>query len=757
MVKTYKITIKLKSDTCFNSNSSVDGFENSKIYKDQEGYPYIPAKHFLGVLKSDINNWLKPSSTKEQIETIEEILEGKSDKIKVKWSDFMINQEVYNELQKFDSKYNKKLFLDNENEFNVDIKKSELLIENRSLIKTKNIKNNYLNSMEIITSGTVFSGLLSIDGYESEQQEYIYKELGRYMKLVDHIGTKKNRGFGKVEVEIDQVNGSSLISPRSVNKNSNWILYKMNLESPMKLISENGNEKFKTSTTYVPSSAMKGAYIGNLIKENLIKENEIIEFIKTSSFYNAYPMFQSYYAMPTPNIYRVSQNDLEKLKHQGDESKYFINGLFGKSDSEKKEIFCTIFDQIESNSKLTNKLEKLKYGETIEYKPGEYFYYENDTLHGFDVKKEVHSRKNQQNNDLYQYEVLSANQSYYGLIKLGEMSEKIKNNFIEMLNTISKLSLGSHKNLGYGQVKITEIMGFENIKDLELKLGIERELIEPTHENYIYSYFDLCADIKDKNKEILISGDKEIKTAYNRKLQSMIPSLEVYQRGSVIQSKDNSEDILKTKNNWDGYNYLIENPKFLKASAIKTEKMILNNNLINRYEGEEVATDFLQKIKWNYLKTYTDKKVAKYIETIGVDLSKEFVENLSHSAYFNLYEIYEVLKERLFNIKWQNKFNSMAKRNQLVRADLRIELGDKYIIGNLNLYDLLKTKENSKNLENSKEMRFYNDIKKSGEELIKFILNTYKISEDYDLNYYIESKLLYTILDQLFENTERKA
>jgi CRISPR/Cas system CMR subunit Cmr4 (Cas7 group RAMP superfamily) len=753
MVKKYIISINLKSDAHFDSHSSIAGIEHSKIYRDREGLPYLPAKHFIGVLKNQIEKWIKPSATDEEKELIEEIIEGKAESIKVNWSDFFIDEKIYGEVKKFKSlEKDDALFNQNrEQKFQISVDSSEVFTKKRSTIKSKDIKNKYLDSKEVIPAGIILLGTLAIDGYEKEEHYRIDELLKKWMGIVDHLGSKKNRGFGKVRVEVDGIVGSSLISPRNINNDARWIFYKMDLKSPLKLSKEGGVHNFESTNTYISADTIKGAFIGKLLQKGYLDENTVIDFIKGCKFYNSYPMIENRCAFPTPDIYRVYQQDIGKFNWNRDTTKYFISE-FDSNSSGKKERFCTVFDQLSKKSRM-------KYEDTVAYKPGEYFYYNDGTINAFDLTKEVHTRRDQKTNEIYQYELVPSEYSYYGVIELSDMQSNLKSKLIDMLNSISEIHIGSQRRLGYGSVRVTEVEGFENQNDLEMKLGIEKSKTNSESNNYYYSYSDLVGDVNDED---IIIGEKELKLGYNAKWKARIPSIEVYTRGAIIKSDKELENLIKEDDSATKYNYLIQSPKFLEAKAIKTIEISPNEIEVERKTMDTSNVELLQKLKYKYLEVYSDKQVEKYMQEIEINFEKSDLDKLSHIAYFNLYDIYIFLKERLFELNWLEKYDKEEKKCSLIKNELNHEIGNRYIVENLTIYELLGEKKFKSNLDNISENKLYRDMSACNEYLKKFIFESALKNGDLNnkyikLDYYMQNKLLYKILDDLFKEMKREA
>lgn len=758
MVKKYIISIKLKSDAHFDSHSSIAGLEHSKIYRDREGLPYLPAKHFIGVLKDQIEKWIKPSATDEEKELIEEIIEGKAESIKVNWSDFFIDEKIYGEVKKFESlEKDDALFNQNrEQKFQISVDSSEVYTKKRSTIKSKDIKNKYLDSKEVIPAGIILFGALTIDGYEKEEHYRIDELLKKWMGIVDHLGSKKNRGFGKVKVSLERIENIDGQGSQSIKNDAKWIFYKIDLKSPLKLSKEGGVHNFESTNTYISADTIRGAFIGKLIQKAHLDENTVIDFIKGCKFYNSYPMIENRCTFPTPDIYRVYQQDIGKFNWNRDTTKYFIKE-FENNSSGKRERFCTVFDQLSNKSSM-------KYEDTVSYKPGEYFYYNDDTINAFNLTKEVHTRRNQKTNEVYQYELVPSDYSYYGVIELSDMQSNLKSKLIDMLNSISEIHIGSHRRLGYGRVEITEVEGFENQNDLEMKLGIEKSKTNSKLSNYYYSYSDLVGDVNDED---IIIGEKELKLGYNAKWKATIPSIEVYTRGSIIKSDKELEDVMKVDDSAAKYNYLIQSPKFLEAKAIKTIEILPNDIEIERTTMETSNVELLRKLKYKYLEVYSDKQVEKYMKEIEINFGKQDLEELSHRAYFNLYDIYVFLKQRLFELKWSDKYDKAEKRSVLIEDELNRELGNRYIVGNLTIHELLGTKKFKTNLDNESEYKLYKDMDACNLYLKKFILGSGLVKEDSNskdlnkkdqkLDYYMQNKLLYKILDDLFKEIKREA
>jgi hypothetical protein len=401
----------------------------------------------------------------------------------------------------------------------------------------------------------------------------------------------------------------------------------------------------------------------------------------------------------------------------------------------------------------------MKYEDTVAYKPGEYFYYNDGTINAFDLTKEVHTRRDQKTNEIYQYELVPSEYSYYGVIELSDMQSNLKSKLIDMLNSISEIHIGSQRRLGYGSVRVTEVEGFENQNDLEMKLGIEKSKTNSESNNYYYSYSDLVGDVNDED---IIIGEKELKLGYNAKWKARIPSIEVYTRGAIIKSDKELENLIKEDDSATKYNYLIQSPKFLEAKAIKTIEISPNEIEVERKTMDTSNVELLQKLKYKYLEVYSDKQVEKYMQEIEINFEKSDLDKLSHIAYFNLYDIYIFLKERLFELNWLEKYDKEEKKCSLIKNELNHEIGNRYIVENLTIYELLGEKKFKSNLDNISENKLYRDMSACNEYLKKFIFESALKNGDLNnkyikLDYYMQNKLLYKILDDLFKEMKREA
>jgi len=191
---TYKLKISLLSDTIIGSSEGYSVIVDTDIVYDEYGFPYIPAKRIKGILRDsadELISYFDSSNIGYKIE--KDGLFGKSGWLEgnIVLSDFYIEEyEKNKEWIKYLS--NKQKI------YNVNISQQNVLNTfttiriGTSIDKEKGIsKKGSLRKFRCLKAGLDFYGKIDMDEKYEEQLALICQN-------VRSIGTKRNRGFGRV-------------------------------------------------------------------------------------------------------------------------------------------------------------------------------------------------------------------------------------------------------------------------------------------------------------------------------------------------------------------------------------------------------------------------------------------------------------------------------------------------------------------------------------------------------------------------------
>lgn len=667
MIKKYIISAKFESEACFNLGIKQKGEIDYSLQFDKFGYPYISANMFKGTLKETVEFLIKPSKSDEDKKLIDEILNIKTietnDEINIKWSDFKLDTRIKNKLietVKDEPEQNKK----------------EIIIETISKIKTiaktnenKVVESDSIKNIQVLPPKMIFNSLIEIDIKNSKNENKILELIKECIEQVDHIGIKKNRGLGKVSIALEEINEEIVKKSNSkINNNDNWILYEIQLQEPIKVSKNEISETYEPTETFLSGNVMRGSFIGNFISNIKNIETSIVDIIRNCEFYNAYPMIEYgnelKYSLPTPNIYMIDENDLKEMKYKNDISVKNKDYYFCKSGSlraanGKEKHYSTIFDKLSKNKNLDSKFRKKS------YKPGEYCFFSDKTVFGFDVNISEITRFDRQNKRTYNFETIDAGQKFYGLINLKSLNSEyttVKEKIINQLLEIKELNIGGNRNMGCGKAIVTNVNGFENKNTLEKYIGLIKD------ENYkdIYTYFYSDVAIKDIDKYrkegSYLNLEKRIYAGYNSKWQVKIPSKEIISKGSSIQSLESIKTEFDSNviGKEEGLGYLIEQLNIFSAESIKTIKL---NSIDSSYNF--VSKSFDTKNICNFIEQRNkeqmiDRLIKKYVNKE----TKNLVEDYYRESIFNLSELFEAIKNSIF-YKNEKFINEWINKNKL--------------------------------------------------------------------------------------------
>ena len=361
--KKYKIEIELLSDATFGSGESKNGVVNTEILLDKDGFPYMNAKTFKGILKNSfeeilssyyIQNGISGNSFKKFINK----LFGKSgqnllqnNQLSVKFEDLVLSEKlrdaINNKLIKLNddkdsvnvlvkdefllkkSNLFKKIDFSNLEELennevqinNVQINKDEIIMKSltdiRFSTKIENgvSENNSLRAERVIRRGLKFETNIILYGDISEDEQEMF-ELG--IKTLKHIGTKKSRGRGYVKTSIIEVKDSDLSlfnEIKDAEKKLNYIKFYIKNLQPLKLgVSQNPYD-YEETKSYLSASSLRGAFISYIKSKRLENEDELIKrTINEVVFLDAYPVFnfknedyKKNNSYPFPLVYKTNK------------------------------------------------------------------------------------------------------------------------------------------------------------------------------------------------------------------------------------------------------------------------------------------------------------------------------------------------------------------------------------------------------------------------------------------------------------------
>ena len=203
-MSTYRLEIKFLSDAIIGSAEGYGAVIDTDIVYDEFGFPFIPAKRIKGILRNsadDLINCFKISNINYTIDKNELFgISGQQTGILV-FPNFYI--EEYEENRKW-LRYLK----NNKNNYRINISTQKVLDTFTTVRTSTSIENGIsektsLRKFRCLNAGNSFYGKIDIDDNYAEQLALICQNVGS-------MGTKRNRGFGRVEITLFNKNKNNI-------------------------------------------------------------------------------------------------------------------------------------------------------------------------------------------------------------------------------------------------------------------------------------------------------------------------------------------------------------------------------------------------------------------------------------------------------------------------------------------------------------------------------------------------------------------
>jgi len=208
----YKVIIKTLSDTIIGSPEAFGPIIDNDIVFDDNGFPYIPAKRIKGLFRNaakdllSIEGFKKLISLPEEINIIDKLFGemGSTEAVPNIIFDnlYIFDREELNQWcdylkDKYPSFFNYNAVLD----YFTDVRHQTAIDP-----ETRIAKEHSLRTIRVLSGQNEFSGYITVN-YKNENGEKLLSFISLYL---DRMGSKRNRGFGKIEVEILDESGNSL-------------------------------------------------------------------------------------------------------------------------------------------------------------------------------------------------------------------------------------------------------------------------------------------------------------------------------------------------------------------------------------------------------------------------------------------------------------------------------------------------------------------------------------------------------------------
>lgn len=187
-----KIRMTLMSDTIFGNGMSVPGGEDISVLHDAQGFPYYRGSTFKGVFREMLVRYLEWNGAEDAkaSEIVRKLLgrngDTEMDSDKLVFSDFCIPGNVRSRVL---------------NEIGDD---PDAVLDSFTHVRTftaidesGTVKKGSMRVARCVNKGIVFDGTIRCGDPQSE----MVKEV---LTLIKWIGTMRNRGFGKIRIEVKE-------------------------------------------------------------------------------------------------------------------------------------------------------------------------------------------------------------------------------------------------------------------------------------------------------------------------------------------------------------------------------------------------------------------------------------------------------------------------------------------------------------------------------------------------------------------------
>ena len=199
---------------------------------------------------------------------------------------------------------------------------------------------------------------------------------------------------------------------------SKFVLINMNLKGPI-----------KTDLSFISGSTIRGAYIHKYIIKNKIREDISLDeelrrklLSDNIRFYDAYPLVDGIYSIPTPLCFYASKDEIKKFSR----------------DKTKMTIVNELKDSIEEGYQRVNKSEfSVLNGNCL-------------NLVSVDRIENLHNCKQIDAENIFRYEAIDKNQQFYTIIQCeDDLIKDVKETFDN-----ETIYIGGSKSSGYGRCEL---------------------------------------------------------------------------------------------------------------------------------------------------------------------------------------------------------------------------------------------------------------------------------------------------------------
>ncbi len=436
-MKKGKLIITLKSDLCAGSGYSYAGIVDSDTSYDEYGLPYIPAKRLKGCIRETVETTLYGEYPSERVEAV----------FGVKGSKQGATLKIDNAYVK-DSECIREYLSDN------PVITSQDALERFTHVTGQTKLENGIADPGSLRYTRVVNHYSPIDGEEMVfTADFVcdsddWDMLKEGARATRHIGLKRNRGFGNIRIDVEEVDkpgddSSGFVKIMEKGDGTSVLFYAVENIQPLMLSRSMEDE----SSDYIPGQQVLGMLASKYLQDASCSDKD--EAFK-ALFLDGSTRFSNLYPYDGNSIYYPAPDYINRLK-------------------KTKKLVYNIEKRLPKEEDITN--EDFKYGGGNQPKKlkGKYLVWQPDNkVAVYEVKKDVmyhHSHRNtheitvgKESRDegiLYSMEVIRRGQMFAGYITVStEYAD-----FLSGLLNDGRLYFGKSKTAQYGMCKLLEYKG----------------------------------------------------------------------------------------------------------------------------------------------------------------------------------------------------------------------------------------------------------------------------------------------------------
>ncbi len=636
-----KIKIRLLSDLCLHSGDIYNSVVDTDVVYDSYGFPYIPAKRLKGCIREAALELqqLGLITKKDYIEVF-----GKEGRENSAFSISNAYLEKYSELKEGLDSCN---YAELKNPQNVLNQYSYIRRQTAVDLETGVADKNSLRSIRVVKKGLVFEASCHWNK-EVENAACLEKAI----RLVKHMGMSRTRGFGLVEMSLEEEDSAFCHVSAAVDKwmsgNKNQaceerfkIKYTIKLKSSLICKSPQGNQA--VTEDYISGSKVLGLIAGAGSKEEYKKLIDAGEIIVS----NAYIMNGKKRCMP-------AEISLQKEKDQK-----YDEGIMNL----KNMLFA---DPIKDKQMTPANIPYIDEKNTVKVVDTEITYH-----HQRPNDKSIGRATNEDGSSFYQLASISEGQSFCGYIYANQ--EQVRQ-IITAVKRLKEVRMGYGRWSGFGEVEFM-LEEIEPVKK-ESRLVNEVEIVLLSDMILYNKFGSATTELRDLKKELCERtgvNDLEITNpflrfvtigGYNVTWGARKPMIYGFGKGSAFRlhsdqgfDKRTLEETFLGERVSEGYGEIdVRMIPFSEDVVVKKDREEANESTTTWWESP-----LMNALLENELKVKMQETVRAILEEkkfkIGKDISRLNVVVSKLRILFQTEHTYESLKENIAAIEKEDTRN----------------------------------------------------------------------------------------------------